>query len=102
MVHCVVAHAVAAPFHLLKQFGVARHIITHHEESGLYSIVVEGVEHPRGHFRYGAVIEGEEYHLLPMFLKPPYGFGKQSAVDYRWLLNQHGYLWLAVSYCFMK
>ncbi len=85
--HGVVAPAVTAAFHLLKEFGIAIDIVADHEKCCLDTIAVERVENPRSHFRHGAVVESEVDHFLPSSFDSPDGLGKKKAVEQRWTFD---------------
>ena len=88
MAHGLIADVVTSPFHLLEELGVALRILAHHEERGLYPILVEGVKYPRRNLGYGTVVEGEIYCFL-LLLDAPDGLWKQHAVKQWWAFYEH-------------
>ena len=66
----VVAHLMSFVNYALIEFRMSLYILTHHEESGFGSILLEGVEDERRGFRYRTVIEGEIYRMLLWIYSP--------------------------------
>ncbi len=89
MMHGVVAPAVAATAYLVEQMRRAAHIVADKEERALYSMGVEQVEHPRGHFRHRAVVESQVDHAATLVLDSPEGFRKEKAICQWRLFDEH-------------
>ena len=64
MMKCVVAHLVASIHNLLVQFGVAAHVIAHHEEGSLGIKLLQCFKDERRGLRNGPIVEGQIHGLL--------------------------------------
>ena len=84
----VVAHTVPTSFHLFEEFGILPHVVAHHEESSLHSVLVENVKNPRRGFRNGSVVEGD-IHCLLLRVHSPDGTGIEPSHPLAWLFNNH-------------
>jgi hypothetical protein len=86
VVHSVIAHAVAATTHLLKQLGMTSDIVAYHEECRLDAVSVEDVEYPRRLFGYRSVIEGQIYDFATsVAFDAPCRFREEQTVE-QWRL----------------
>ena len=59
MVEGVVSYVMSALHHHLVDVRVFAHVVTNHEECGLYPILVQDIKYPGSNFGNGSVIEGE-------------------------------------------
>ena len=59
MMHRVISHPMPSSLHLFIDRWIFPYVIPYHEESGLYPITVEHIEHPRGGFRNRSVVKCE-------------------------------------------
>jgi hypothetical protein len=64
MVIGMVAHLMALIEYAAIEVGMAHHVFAHHEEGGLGTILLEGIEDERCGLRYGPIVEGEIYRVL--------------------------------------
>ena len=88
VVESMVAQTMAAGFDHFKDIGMLANVVAHHEERGLHAVTVEDIEHPRGGFGDGAIVESE-IHRAFRRIHPPQSVGIEPTEKKGGLFDDH-------------
>ena len=70
MIKGMITQTVTTRLHHLELVRMLTYVIAYHKEGSLDAIMVEHIEHPRGHLRYRTIIERKIYSTF-VFVHSP-------------------------------